>query len=204
MKTPEHLPQDWKLLITGGNPRIVHARGCEHIRDWREEGSEPLPKLRPQKHNICKVCEGLAYVTVGAKDYVENLAKYKQVCAGVSPAVLKELFVENRAKSTIIGSRLYLTVKDDRWFIDFSLGDVRLFHNNYRIIRRERKKGDFSDPGYHEHSIRGRSDRMQKAFENILGYDYEEAEKAHKKKRKKRPRVILSEYDPEAYGFKDR
>ncbi len=203
MDTKEHLSKDWKLLITCGNPKIVHARGCEFIKDWSAEGSEELTKLKPQKHNICKICEGLAYATIGAKDYADNVSKYKQIFTGVKADILKELYVNSRAKTQISGNKLYLAVKSDRWYIDFSYDEICLFHNNYKVSRRERKDTDFSAVGYHEHSIKGKTGRMQTALQSIIDYCYEEAEKVHKEKRKKKPKILLSEYDPEAYGFSD-
>lgn len=199
--------KNWRLLITYGVPRTVHAKGCDYIKDWSVYGTEELSKLRPEKHYLCPVCAGLSYATLGAKDYNENLRMYKQLFinpdtyGGVPVDVLKELYYTNKAKTYICGTKLYIHVKQDDWFIDTNLGQIRLFHNNYRVSDRSRGK-EHVEPGYHEHLLpRGEKKTLSNAIKSILRYNYEEAEKAHKKKRDKRPKMTFSEYDPEAWGF---
>lgn len=197
------LSKDWKLIMTDSKPRLVHARGCEIIKDWSVDGSLEIPKVRPNKHKICKACEYLVYTTIGAKDYVENARVYKKVFKDVPANLLKNLFVEKRAKCFVNGKRIYFSIKQDIFYIDFQFDDIHLYHGNYRVIKRERGE-DFTKSGYHEHRLKARGPAsMKDAIEHLTFYDYSSAEKVHKKERKKRVRMTLSEYDPELYGFKD-
>ncbi len=195
------ITNDWKLVIACAPPRLVHARGCDYIKNWKLENTEIVSKLKPQKQWICKACEGLAYVTVGAKDYVKNLYKYKILFKDVSPKVLKTFFLKNKGKTEIVGEKLYIQTRTDNWYIDFSFDDIRLFHNNYQVSKRERTSSPCYAAGYHEHTVYRPGNRLQNALEAIIGYDYSEAEKRHIRKRKKVSKMTLSEYDPEAYGF---
>ena len=72
------LNKDWRLVMTLGGSRIVHARGCDFIKDWDINGCQELLKLKPMKHKLCPQCSKLAITTLGAVDYVENLPKYKR------------------------------------------------------------------------------------------------------------------------------
>lgn len=198
------LSPDWKLIMTDSSHRIVHARGCDYIKNWVVDGDLELFKLRPNKHNICRTCEYLAYTTIGAKDYVENLRVYKRIFKDVSPSLLKYLFVEKRAKCSVNGNRIYFNVKQDIFYIDFSYDEIHLYHANYKVLKREAGE-KFEKSGYHEHVLkRYRRVTMSDAIEYIAYYDYNKASESHKKERKKRPKMTLSEYDPELYGFKDK
>jgi len=191
------LSEDWKLIITDSSPRIVHARGCDYIKDWVVDGSLELYKVRPEKHKICRTCENLVYATIGAKDYNKNLKTYKRIFKDVPPKTLRYLFEKRHAKCKIIGERIYFKIKQDVFYIDFSFNEVRLFHANYKVAKREQGK-DFGQGGYHEHNLSGYE--MKDALEYLAFYDFDKATEVHKKKRK-RPRMTLSEYDPELYGF---
>ncbi len=194
------LSSDWKLILTDSNPRIVHARGCEYIKDWIVDGSLEIPKLRPDKHNVCHTCAYLAFTTLGAKDYVENVTTYKRIFKDVPIFILKELFTKKRAKCFIRGSRVYFEMKQDLFYVDFTYDDVHLYHANYCV--RKRENGQFCEKGgYHEHKINGHE--MKNALYYLMYYDFEKAKSGHEKKRKKRVRMTLSEYDPELYGFTD-
>lgn len=194
------LSPDWKLIMTESAPRIVHARGCDHIKDWVVDGSLELYKVRPNKHNICRTCEYLVYITIGAKDYNENLKTYKKIFRNVPPKILRCLFVEKRAKCKIVGERIYFKIKQDIFYIDYSYDDIHLYHGNYKVTKRENGKNS-DKSGYHEHHLTG-PDRhtMKGAIDYLAFYDFEKATEVHKKKRKK-DRMTLSEYDPELYGF---
>jgi len=199
--------EDWKLLITYGSKRTVHARGCDYIKDWSIDGTEELRKLKPEKHYMCPICAGLSYASIGAKDYVQNIAAYKRLFlnkdtfGGVPTEVLRDLYYTNKGKTYIRGNKLYIHVKQDDWYIDTEYGQVKLYHNNYRVSDRERGK-NHEEPGYHEHFLqKGERQPLATAIKSIIRYNFDEAEKAHKKKRNKRPKMTFSEYDPESWGF---
>ncbi len=204
----EPYSEDWKLLITYGTPRTVHARGCEYIKDWSIYGTEELKKLKPEKHYICPICAGLCYTSIGAKDYVENLNAYKKLFISgdfgkINPDLLKDFYHTNKAKTKIFGNKLYVHLKQDDWYIDTSLNEIRLYHNNYRVANRERGK-ECDEAGYHEHILPRGERTLADAIKAIIRYDFDKATKAHKKKRDKRPRMTFSEYDPESWGFTDK
>ncbi len=196
------LSPEWKLIITNPPNQIVHARGCEHIKDWVVDGTSELFKVRPNRHNICKTCEYLVYTTIGAKDYVKNAGIYKKIFKNVPVASLRYLFVEKKAKCFVNGSKVYFSIKQDIFYIDFEFDEIHLYHGNYLVKKRELGEAFFKT-GYHEHTLKPRGATMKDAIEYLAFYDYDHAEKVHKKERKKRVRMTLSEYDPELYGFKD-
>lgn len=205
----EIFSSEWKTLITYGIPRTVHARGCDYIKDWSIYGTEELKRIKPSKHHLCPVCAGLCYATMGAKDYIENLATYKKLfldenyLGGVPADILKTFYYTNKAKTYIYNTRLYIHMKQDDWYIDTAFGQVKLYHNNYRVSERSRG-GDVIESGYHEHFLqKGEAKPLAAAIKSIIRYNFEQAEKAHKKKRDKRPKMTFSEYDPESYGFTD-
>jgi len=198
------LSKNWKLVITQSKLRIVHARGCDYIKDWNASGLTELTKVKPNKNNICKCCEYLVYLTIGAKDYNENLKTYKRIFKDVPVTMLKELFVTKRAKCSITGHRVYFTIKEDTFYVDFEYDDIHLYHNNYKVLKREQGEESFVS-GYHEHKIETNSEfpTMSDAIRYLNFYDYKKAKSSHIKTRKKKPKMLLSEYDPELYGFTD-
>jgi len=195
------LSKDWKLIMTDSNNHIVHARGCDHIANWVIDRDLELYKLRPNKHNICRCCKYLVYTTLGATDYVANVSVYKRIFKSVPNRILKELFVDKKAKCQIYGDRVYFKVKGDSFYIDFSYDTIRLFHGNYKVSARESGRDDYACGGYHEHKIGFPKiePTMKDALRAIASYNYKDAEAVHKKNRKKKTRMILSEYDPESY-----
>ena len=194
------LSKDWKLIYTDGSPRLVHARGCDRIKDWVVDGSLEIQKFRPDKQIPCKTCERLIYFTIGAKDYLENLCTYKTVFKDVPVSLLRQMFVNKKIKCQINGHCIYFRNKKDLFYIDLEFGDVRLYHKNYQVRKRESDKPS-DKSGYHEHKLNIAADPLCDALSQIAYYDFNEAKEVHEKNRKKRPRMTLSEYDPQYYGF---
>lgn len=206
----DKLSSDWKLIMTNSTPRIIHARGCEYIKNWNIDGLLEIYKFRPEKHHICRHCEYLAYTTIGAKDYAQNCAVYKKQFKDVPVRLLKQLFVEKRAKCFVNGNRIYFIIKNDSFYVDFNLDEIHLYHANYKVLKRELNQDSFQG-GYHEHKLpnpkissrRQKTVTMTDAIKDLCFYEYKNAEKVHKQNRKKKPKITLSEYDPELYGFTD-
>lgn len=202
---------NWRLTISTGENRIVHAHGCSFINDWDISGCEEIKKFKPGKHNPCPTCARLCYATLGAKDYDKNYKSYQKLLNTISVNLVKRLYSDSRAKTQLIGKKLFLQMKEDNWYIDFSFG-VQLFHNNYNM--KERESGEsWTSIGFHEHELHASSDsdRFAEAIRNICDYDYQIAEEKHKEKRRKRKahnkeirktfNTLDAEYDPEYYGF---
>lgn len=202
---------NWRLIITTGGEHIVHARGCTYIKDWDTGGCEEIKKFKPTKHSPCPTCQKLCYATLGAKDYDKSCKAYKSLFENISATLVKRLYSDCKAKTYLIGKKLHLQMKEDNWYIDFSLG-VQLYHNNYNM--KERESGlSYSCIGYHEHELSGTTDneRFSEAIRNICDYDYQKAEARHKAKREIRKaknksarktfNILDSDYDPEYYGF---
>ncbi len=204
---------DWKLIITNGTKRIVHAKGCSHIKDWNITGCDELTKFKPSKHFACPLCVRLCYATLGAKDYDKKYKAYEDFLKLLPLSLVKRFYHENKAKTIIVGKKLYVQMRDDNWYIDFEYG-VALFHNNYNI--RQRNSGDeWSSIGYHEHELFSLSntEKFKEAIRQICKYDYEIAKSVHNERRQnRRAKVKLyrksfgkieidEKYDPEFYGF---
>lgn len=195
------LSANWKLIITSSIPRIIHARGCDHIKDWIVDGTCEINKVRT-KHNICKKCRYLVYLTIGATDYINNLSLYKSLFNNIDPNKLKELFMQKKATCFFNGERIYFKVKHDTFYIDFRFNEIHLFHANYCVNKRDHNEYLLKG-GYHEHKLKNKVPTFNDAILYILFYDYKKAKEVHKKNRKKKIKLKLSEYDPETYGFKD-
>lgn len=67
------------------------------------------------------------------KDYASNKNTYAELVNKFSiyPKLIYNLVFIAKAKLEIVGSRLYIRKKQDVFYIDFNLDDVKLFHNNY-------------------------------------------------------------------------
>ncbi len=200
--TYDYWTEDWKLMETKGGAHVVHARGCSMTEDWDISGCREVNKYKRDKHKICKCCANLVYLTVGAKDYIKNLDRYKKHLNGASRNLLEYMFIDKRAKCEFYGEKLYIKCKADNWYIDFSLDDVRLFHNNYNT--KSRDNNDWVAAGYHEHDIYGeaKEDKLRTMLYQISHYDYDEASKNHEAKRKARPKVTFKDLDAEYYSIK--
>jgi len=201
-----HISKDWKLVQAVGGKKLIHARGCSFIADWELDGCREIVEFKPNKMKPCPTCGKLVFITLGAKDYVKNVTRYKAIFlqSGIMMDSIISFFRDSRAKVQLFGDRLFVHCRKDDWYIDLSLGECHLYHNNYRIQQRE-ADGNFDDKGFHEHPLRKETqvERLNEAMRHISGYRYEEAEKAHAKKRK--PRMTFTQYDesdPEYYGFK--
>ena len=192
---PLPISKNWKLIATIGGKKMVHARGCEFIRDWDVNGCYEVTKLKPQKQKLCPQCSKVALATLGAKDFLENLPRYKKFFENISYSAISQLYYENKAKTEWVGDRLYIQCNLDNWYVDFTY-NVRLFHNDYNMKQRDAGES-FDVLGYHEHEVSNGTD----AFKQIAKYRYKEASKVHAKKRNSRPRTTFSELDPEYWGF---
>lgn len=189
--------KNWKLCITIGGSKMVHARGCEFTKDWDINGCTELVKLKPTKHKLCPKCSKLAIITLGANDYIENLQKYKRFLEDATYGALYSFYYENKAKTRFVGDKLYVQCNQDNWYIDFSL-EPRLFHNNYNMKQRDSGE-NWTSLGYHEHDLK--TGAINEALRKISDYRYKEASKAHEKKRNSKQRMTFSELDPEYWGF---
>lgn len=144
--------------------------------------------------NVCPTCETLVYLASGAKDYASNKNVYAELVNRFSiyPKLIYNLVFIAKAKLEIVGSRLYIRKKQDIFYIDFNLDDVKLFHNNYCQTARD---NNFTDNvgGFHEHSLINTepSERFKEAVKQVTKYKYEEAKKVHEKKRKRAGQELL-------------
>ena len=195
---------DWKLMEPKGGKKIIHARGCEYIKDWDMAGCRPILKYNPKKHTVCKSCSKLVYATFGAKDYVKNIENYRRILGIAPESIVKSLYVDCKAKTQIVGDKFYIKCRKDNWYIDFGLNDIRLFHNNYNIKQRLEGEGDWTAIGYHEHTLKDQIDKFKlgEALLHITQYDFKE--KHHEPRvKKKEHKMTFSEYDEEYYRIKN-
>lgn len=205
---PGEFSKDFKFIQTIGGKKMVHARGCPYIINWDVTGCREVFQLERTKNGyrypICPTCEKLVHIAQGASDYSENWRKYQKLFEQASTRLIKKLFTEMESTCYWHGDRLYITCREDTWYIDDSLEsglNVRLFHNNYSAQER-RETGEISN-GFHEHEYyeTSVSSRINTFLRQITNYKFEEADKVHKQKALKRVRHTFSEYDPEYYGF---
>ena len=196
--------ENWKLMEPKGGKKIIHARGCEYTKDWDMNGCRELYKFNPKKHIPCKCCTNAIYATAGAKDFNQNIKKYYKMLEKVSNKTVYNLYIENNAKSIIRGERLYIRCHEDNWYIDFSLGEIKLFHNNYNIKKRSASE-NWEVIGYHEHDLipLDYTDRLNEAMHLIANYNFSKAMKRHSEKKKAKYHMTFSEYDAEYYGLKE-
>jgi len=199
-----HISIDWRLMQAIGGKKLVHARGCDFIKDWELDGCREITEFKPNRMKPCPTCGKLVFVTLGAKDYVKNVAKYKAIFlqSGVTIDTIIGFFRDSRAKTQVFGDKLFIHCRKDDWYIDLSLGECHLYHNNYQVQKRE-QDAVFDSKGYHEHDLKNetQAQRLNEALRQISAYRYEKAEKAHAKRRK--PKMTFDEYDQEYWGFKD-
>ena len=198
--------KDFRFIQTIGGKRMIHARGCPYITDWDTIGCREVFEIEryadgTTRYPICPTCEKLVYIALGAEDYNENLRKYQLLFADASTRLVRILFVERKSTCYWCGNRLFITCGEDTWYIDTNV-ELRLFHNNYNAEVR-RLTGEVT-AGFHEHTFDayGVTTRMNSFLRQITGYDFEEADKIHKKRASKRERHTFCEFDPEYYGFK--
>lgn len=188
-----------QLIRTIGGKRLVHIASCPYIRDWDIEGCEVLDKVKYNKMSICPTCEKSVYIREGATDFEKKQNQYEKLFETVSASKVRSLFITQGAKTRLVNERLYIKAKRDSWYIDFSLGEIRLFHGNYDIAAREDQEEAFSKMGYHEHKV---GNSFNAAISQIVRYDYKQAEKAHKKARKRQRKLKFSDVitDSDSYS----
>lgn len=193
------LDKETKLIRTTGGKRFVHIITCPYIRDWDTEGCEPIDKVKYKKMAICPTCEKSIYLLEGAKDFNKKQKEYEKLFENVSASKVKNLFISQKAKSELVGTKLYINTKYDSWYIDFTLLDeVRLFHGNYDISARESHEDNFKKMGYHEHNC---GNTFNSAISQIVRYDYKRAEKIHKSQRKKLKKQKFSDLVDESDSY---
>lgn len=186
-----------QLIRTIGGKRLVHIASCPYIKDWDIEGCEILEKVKYNKMSICPTCEKSVYIREGATDFEKKQPKYEKLFEPVSGSKVRSLFISQGAKSRLVNEKLYIRTKRDSWYIDFSLGEIRLFHGNYNVAAREEQAEDFSKMGYHEHKV---DNSFNAAISQIVRYDYKQAEKVHKKARKQQRKLKFSDVvDADSY-----
>lgn len=186
------------LIRTIGGKRIVHIVTCPYIREWDIDGCEPLTgKPKWNKLSVCQTCGKSVYITNGATDFSKKQKEYERLFEEVSLSKVKTLYINQKAKTRIVGSRFYVMTKHDSWYIDFTLGKIRLFHGNYDIYAREANEEFFKESGYHEHNC---GSTFNSAISQIIRYDYKQAEKRHKSQRKKQRRQRFADLVHEEYA----
>ena len=202
-------PEDYRFWEAA---EMIDVKGAHHIHELDKDIQDKLnayctalDKFNPQKMNVCPTCETLVYLASGAKDYASNKNTYAELVNRFSiyPKLIYNLVFIAKAKLEIVGNRLYIRKKQDVFYIDFNLDDVKLFHNNYCQTARD---NNFTDNvgGFHEHPLINTepSERFKEAVKQVTKYKYEEAKKTHEKKRKKsRPRITFDQLDNEYWGF---
>ncbi len=98
-RKPLPITKNWKLITTLGGKQITHARGCDFISEWDVMGCQEIPKLKLTKHKLCPSCSYLSLATLGAKDYIENLPKYKKYLKSASYNALVDFYETNKNSS---------------------------------------------------------------------------------------------------------
>lgn len=186
----EGLIKKGQLIRTTGGKRMVHIASCPYIQDWDISGCEFIDKVKYNKMALCPTCEKLVYIAEGAIDFEKKMTEYEKIFASIASSKVHSLYVNQKAKTQLVNKKLYLRTKTDSWYIDFSLQEIRLFHGNYDVSAREEDEDDFSKIGYHEHKTSG---TFNSAISQIVRYDYKQAEKKHKKARKKQRKIKFSD-----------
>ena len=197
------ITKDTTLIRTIGGKRMVHAIGCPWIQNWNIDGCEPISKLKPAKMKICPVCRRMVFTSIAAKDFQKHRKEYEKFYNdfSVSSTVLEDLIQRGKAKMEIRNEKLYISSKEDDWYIDFRFGEIHLWHNNYSVNDRAKQGVNIVDKGFHEHVLRSKkpNEQVYEAFRQIIKYDFKKATNVHKKKRN--PKIKFSELDNEYWGF---
>ncbi len=199
--------ENWKLMMPKGGQKIVHARGCEYVKNWDMSGCIEVHSYNPKKQVVCRTCAKLVYTTLGAEDFIENKDKYNEFYALASDGAIYRLYVEAKAKTHIYGNKLYIKCRQDNWYLDFTDGisQMKIYHNNYNV--KERAKGeDWAAIGYHEHELVSDvpSGRLNEALNAIYNYDYKKSHEAKEtnSSKKSKASMTFSEYDEQYSGAK--
>lgn len=191
------ISREWKTIQQMGGGRLVHARGCDYIRNWNMEGCQEI-NFRPGKQKCCKYCEKLAYISLGARDYAKKWQTYKKVFNRIPLYTIQLLFAKKHAKTIVNNGKIYIKCGKDNWYIDLSLDEVHLFHNNYEVNKRQ-KSEDWSMIGYHEHELASEENigKLNEALLQIARYKFEKAVDVHSERRKERRKnaVTFADYD---------
>lgn len=205
-----NVTKNYKLVREIGGARVVHAKGCPTASKYDIMGLEEIEEFKPEKMRACAKCEKQVYIANAAVDYQKQYRNYWAVFQNVSIVLIRRLFHSHHlVKMEFIGNRLYIRADRERWYIDltlFGIGEVHLFHNNYNVKKRNEGDAAWNKPGYHEHELKSdleSFDQMSEAIRRIAVYDYEEAKRAHKRKRVQRQKVThtLSEVDAAYWGY---
>lgn len=200
------------FIRQNGGTRHIHYIGCPYIKDWDINGCSPVDKIRIGKGKLCPMCEHMAFISMGAKDFPKKRKDYDALFKRMNApgSLIRTLYVVAKAKTELKGDILYIRSRQDNWYIDTSLDEVRLFHNNYGV--EERKKGEAMELftngalGFHEHELLATSirERFREAIVQISKYNFEKAQQTHKKKKKHRitfSELDDSELDEKYWGF---
>lgn len=191
------ISRDWTTIQQLGGSRLIHARGCDFIRNWSMEGCQEI-NFRPGKQKCCRYCEKLAYISLGARDYAKKWQVYKKIFNKVPLYTVQLLFNKKHAKTVVNNGKIYIRCGKDNWYIDLSLGEVHLFHNNYSVNKRSHDE-DWSMIGYHEHELISEDNvgKMNESLMQIAKYKFENATEHHEEKRaaKRKTAVRFSDYD---------
>lgn len=191
------ISRDWKTIQQLGGGRLIHARGCDFIKDWSMDGCQEV-NFRPGKQKCCRYCEKLAYISLGARDYAKKWAVYKKIFNRVPLYTVQMLFNKKHAKTIVNNGKLYIKCQKDNWYIDLSLGEVHLFHNNYAVNKRS-SSDDWASVGYHEHELVSESEvgKLNEALLQIAKYKFEKAIEVHAEVRKqnRKDAVTFADYD---------
>lgn len=223
METPETFRKEWTLAKQIGGDQLIHARGCDLTKAWDSSGMREVFSFEPNDP-LCKCCEKLTYITLGAKDYPKQYENYKKQLIFVPIATLKLLFKKNHATcfyrpDSVMGDKMYIHCREDDWYIDFSDDDIKLYHNNYSVRARERGERSFMEPGYHLEKLKSDKNvgKINEALLKIARYNFEAAtEIHHTQNTKKKPSITMEDLekwygddnpeddpyiDPSYYGF---
>jgi len=196
------ISKDWKLIQSIGGKKLVHARGCSFIADWELDGCKEVKEFKPKNMKPCPTCGKMVFVTLGAKDFAKNALRYKKIFESVPTELIVKFFRDSHAKVSLFGDKLYIHCRQDDWYIDLSFDEVHLFHNNYKV--RKRELGDhFAEVGFHEHELEKTTSaaKLIEAIKEIDMYRFEKAEQVHARQRKKKTKMTFSEYDEEYWGL---
>lgn len=126
---------------------VIHDKSCPKVRDMAVRNMITSEKYLTNK-KPCPICRAKAYIRAGAdiKEVDEYLKFFKAV--GIDEDMMKRIYVEDKAETTLFGNVMTIKIKEDSWkikYTELNPYSVALFHNNFTI---ENKKRTICD-GYH-------------------------------------------------------
>lgn len=151
---------------------ILHDMQCPYLGLYGDKEMQ-LDELVnwAKRYRCCQRCRRIALIHDGIAD-IENYEIYYKFFDRnrVSLDVLKELFIQNKAKVKLRDDYIEMHCNQDTWRISRKLENrkAKLFHNNYTKTFFGRR---VSDSEFHEQFLQKKT--VEGALKYILEYDYD-------------------------------